>query len=237
LLYNAASWDVVTREQFEQLVRTVSDQVPTHYLEGIAAIDVSPRTVPHPIHTDVYTMGECIPFDTGTDEVVSRVVLYFGSFRALARHTDAFDWQHETEETLLHELRHHVEWRAGSDRLETYDWAVEQNLSRQNGEPFDTSFYQEGVALADDIWRVEDCIFIERVVPRTPDHVELTWRGARYRVCLAPASLPLFIALDGLPDEPSGDVCLVVRAKPRFRDLFRRRHPVTEGRARVTRIS
>ncbi|MDH3456105.1 MAG: metallopeptidase family protein [Gemmatimonadota bacterium] len=226
----------MTREQFELLVRTISDQVPAHYLEGVAAIDVSPRTVPHPIHTDVYTMGECIPFDTGTDEVLSRVVLYFGSFCALARHIDAFDWEHETEETLLHELRHHVEWRAGSDRLETYDWAVEQNLSRQNGEVFDTSFYHEGEALADDIWRVEDCIFIERVVRRPPDDVELTWRGTRYRVCIPQASLPLFITLDGLPDGPSGDVCLVLRTKPRFSDLFRKRRMATSGRGHVTRI-
>ena len=227
----------MTREQFEQLVRTIADQVPANYLEGVAAIDVSPRTVPHPVHADVYTMGECIPFETGTDEVLSRVVLYFGSFRALAQHVEAFDWEHETEETVLHELQHHVEWRAGSERLEAYDWAVEQNHSRLNGELFDTSFYREGEAVAEDIWRVEDCVFIERLVRHTPNDIVLTWRGVAYRVTLWDASLPLFVTLDGLTDAPSGDVCLVVRTKPRLRDLFRKRQTVTERRASVTRIT
>ena len=60
----------------------------------------------------------------------SRVVLYHGSFAALARIGPGFDWREETWETLSHELRHHLEWRANVAVLEAYDWAAEQNFCR-----------------------------------------------------------------------------------------------------------
>src|SRR5207247_873131 len=82
---------------------------------------VSPKALPHPVHGDVYTLGECVPLEwsgSGAD-LHSRIILYHGSFASLARLGD-FDWREETWETLTHELRHHLEWRAHLDRLEAY---------------------------------------------------------------------------------------------------------------------
>jgi hypothetical protein len=74
------------------------------FLDGIAEITVSPRAVPHPTRADIFTLGHCIPFhagDTGSaDEIQSRVVLYHGSFRALAELDPDYDWRTETWETL-----------------------------------------------------------------------------------------------------------------------------------------
>jgi hypothetical protein len=226
----------VTLEQFQQLVKAVTDGVPSQHFEGVAAVDVSPRTVPHPVHPDVYTMGECIPFDTGTDEIVSRVVLYYGSFRALAQHVDDFDWEAEARETVVHELRHHIEWRAGSEHLEAYDRAVEQNLKRQNGEAFDVSYYRDGEVVADGIWRVEDSVFMERVVTSLPTVAYVEWRSDRYEVAVPDSSVPVFLVLKGLRDAPSGDVCLVFQAKLRLRDLFRRPPDAKEMQAHVARV-
>ena len=225
-------------DAFQQLVRRLADEVPAEYLEGIAAVDVSPRTVPHPIRPDVYTLGECIPVhDAGLDEVLSRVVLYHGSFKALARDDPEFDWEGEAAETLLHELRHHVEWRAGADALEAYDWAVDQNSLRLEGEPFDPLFYQVGERVDDGVYRIEDDVFLERTVTAVPEMIEVFWHGTRYRIALPPVSVPAFVALDGLTEPPSGDVYLVLRRKPRLRDLFRGRQLPMEVRADVERVT
>jgi hypothetical protein len=223
---------------FRRLVQELARQVPAEYLDGVAAVDVSPRLVAHPDRPDVYTLGECVPVhDAGIDEVLSRVVLYYGSFKALARDEPEFDWEGEASETLLHELRHHLEWRAGSDALEAYDWAVDQNQRRAAGEPFDPLFYEVGERVEDGVFQVEDDIFIERIVKRLPDVVELSWHRGRYRVALpTPASLPLLVALDGLHRPPPGTAYLVVRQRPRLRDLIHGRRLPTEARARAERI-
>src|SRR6266550_1318768 len=92
-----------------------------HWTGGVVAVDVSPKALPHPVHGDVYTLGECVPLEwsgSGAD-LHSRIILYHGSFASLARLGD-FDWREETWDTLTHELRHHLEWRAHLDRLEAY---------------------------------------------------------------------------------------------------------------------
>src|SRR5439155_1125503 len=79
----------------------------------------------------------------------------------LARFAPEFEWRHETWETLSHELRHHLEWRANVEALEAYDWAAEQNFARQEGEAFDPTFYRSGEALAPGVYKVDDDVFVE----------------------------------------------------------------------------
>jgi hypothetical protein len=215
---------------FQQMVDALVDDVPAEYLEGLAAVDVSPRALPHPVHADVYTMGECVPIHGDGDEVLSRVVIYYGSFQALAREREGFDWRQETWDTLLHELRHHLEWRAETEDLEAYDWAADQGFARAEGRPFDPLFYEAGERIASGIYRVEDDVFVDRLVSQLPSETDLEWHGRRYRIPVPHAGLPLFLTVDALRHPPSGDVVLVFRRRPRFWDLFRRPAPVTERR-------
>src|SRR2546425_2732174 len=136
-------------DDFRLLVERLLKEVPPAYLDGVVVVEVSPKAVPHPVRGDVYTLGECIPLEwTGTGaDLQSRVVLYHGSFVALAR-LGPFDWRHETWETLAHELRHHLEWRANAGALEAYDWAAEGNFKRHEGQPFDPGFYRPGGGVA-----------------------------------------------------------------------------------------
>src|ERR1043166_2385722 len=79
---------------FETLVRALSAEVPPEFLDGIAEVAGSPRTVPHPDREGIWTLGECVPIagdDGDPRHLQSRVVLYHGSFQALARGTDGFD--------------------------------------------------------------------------------------------------------------------------------------------------
>src|SRR2546429_7429109 len=116
------------------MIDRLAREVPAEFSDGIVAIEVSPKALPHPRRGDVYTLGECVPLEwsgNGAD-LQSRIVLYHGSFAALARLGD-FDWRTEAWETLPHELRPPPEWRAHVSPLAAYDWAAEGNLTRPEG--------------------------------------------------------------------------------------------------------
>ena len=211
---------------FEAMVVRMAGEVPREFLDGVAEIVVSPRTLPHPERPGIFTLGECIPIpvgaDAGPEGIQSRIVLYHGSFAALATVTPGFDWQDEAFETLTHELRHHLEWRARAPDLEDFDWAVEQNYARQDGETFDPAFYLSGAPVGDEAWRVEDDVFLDRIVTALPDAVSVRWGGREYLVPIpAEASLPAFLILEGVADPPAGELVLVVRRKPGMLALLR----------------
>jgi hypothetical protein len=213
---------------FERMVQRMVEEIPADYFEGITGIEVSARAVPHPTREGVYTMGECIPIDVGADSGASRVVLYYGSFHALAGDRAGFDWRAEAWETVTHELRHHLEWKANAQDLENYDWAAEQSFARSDEDAFDPVFFLEGERVAPDTYQVDDDVFFDRIVRDPPESVEVTWKGRRYRVPVPDAPFPLYLALEGLVDGPAGDAILVIRRKPRVLDLFRAKPRPTE---------
>ncbi len=245
------------RDDFDAMVRAMAREVPPGFLAGIAAIEVTGKTVPHPLRQDVFTMGECVPHAFGgpDDEgptLRSSVFLHYGSFQALARISPAFDWREEAWETLTHELRHHLEWRARAGALEAFDDAVEANYARIDGERFEPLFFLDGeeIGTRDEgrgargegrgarVYKVEDDVFLdlelnakehraaagtERVFP---------WHGRAWRVTL-PAAIGdvLFLTLQGVEPEPAGALVLVVRRTPGARDLW---HRATVAQAEAT---
>lgn len=206
---------------FRALIARLQADVPPAYVEGVVDVEVSPKAVPHPVRAEVYTLGECIPLEwsgSGAD-LQSRVVLYHGSFQALARLSGPgeFDWRQEAWETLTHELRHHLEWRANHKALEDYDWAAEQNFARHEGEAFDPEFYRSGEAIVEGVWKVEDDVFVEGDPP------EVLWHGRRYRLPVQLESRDVrFLVLEGLDEPPPGDAVLVVRPRRRWWELPKR---------------
>jgi hypothetical protein len=220
----------VTFEDFQVLVRRLQHDIPAQFESGVAEIDVSPKTVPDPVHRGVYTLGECIPLTwtgDGTD-LHSRIVLFYGSFRALARRRSDFDWRAEAWDTLTHELRHHIEFRAHVDALEAYDWAAEQNFARHEGKTFDPVFYRSGERIAEGVFKVDDDVFLE-------GSGDFSWHGKRYRTPVAGVKPPAFLTLHGLSDAPHGDAVLVFRKRASLRDLWRR-PPVTQTTVAVQPI-
>ena len=210
---------------FETLVRRLTEEVPEHFMEGISEISVSPAMLPHPVRSDVYTMGECIPdplSDEAGSDIRSRIVLYHGSFQALAREDTGFDWDEEAFQTLTHELRHHLEWRARTDALEEFDRAAEDNFARHDGEAFDPLFFLGGEEVVPGIYQVDDDFFMDRVIGRLPGTIGFDWHGTHYEVDLPlGARLPLYLAVSGLLAPPPGELVIVLRRKPSLFDLFR----------------
>jgi zinicin-like metallopeptidase len=214
-------------DDFRELVLRLSEELPGQFLDGIAEVVVSPRTLPHPDRPGIFTLGECIPLPaadgTGSEAVQSRIVMYHGSFSALAQLTPGFDWREEVWETLTHELRHHLEWRARQPDLEELDWAVEQNFARHDGDEFDPGFFLQGEVVADGAYRVEDDVFLDRIVGAAPKAVAFVWRGREYRTGIPrEATLPAFLTVAGVAEPPPGDLVLVLRRKPGLLTLL---HP------------
>jgi hypothetical protein len=220
----------VSFEDFQVLVRRLQHDIPAQFESGVAEIDVSPKTVPDPVHRGVYTLGECIPLTWTGDgsDLHSRIVLFYGSFRALARRRPDFDWRAEAWDTLTHELRHHIEFRAHVDALEAYDWAAEQNFARHEGKTFDPVFYRSGERIAEGVFKVDDDVFLE-------GSGDFSWHGKRYRAPVAGVKPPAFLTLHGLSDAPHGDAVLVLRKRASLRDLWGR-PPVTQTTVAVQPI-
>ena len=213
-------------DDFRALVHRLQTDIPAPFQGGVVDVAVSPKTIPHPIRADVYTLGECIPLEwsgSGAD-LQSRIVLYHGSFQALAR-LGEFDWREEAWETLTHELRHHLEWQANVAGLEAYDWAAEQNFARHEKEAFDPVFYRNGEEVAPGVFKVEDDVFLEQERGvGSGEWVDLTWHGRRYRVP-APALTKrawIFLILEGLEEPPPGDVVLVLPGREGAFEALRR---------------
>src|SRR6266850_2974909 len=221
---------------FRALIERLAKDIPAEFHDGVVAVDVRPATVPHPVRAGVYTLGECVPLEwsgNGAD-LHSRILVYYGSFRALARGDAAFAWRREAWDTLSHELRHHLEWRANVAALEEYDWAAEENFKRHEGEPFDPVFYRSGERVVEGVWKVNDDVFMEGV--GRGEWCPLVWHGAPYRVPLPPGIRPpAFLVLEGLTEPPPGDVVLVL---PRRVTLFNfwRRVAVLEGAGAVAAV-
>jgi hypothetical protein len=87
------------------------------------------------------------------------------------------------------------------------------------------------------VYRIDDDVFLDRVVRRRPERVEVTWRGETYSADVPDLPLPLFLTLEGLREPPPGEAILVLRTRLGLRHLFRATSPPSRASARVRRIS
>ena len=209
--------------EFEELAREYWEEIPEDYKRGIDGVRVLRRSKAHDELPDVYTMGECLteayPSDFGgPDTTRSAVVLYHGSFAALAHLDPEFDWEDELWETLTHELQHHLESLANEDALEDVDYAADENFRRYEGEAFDPLFFRAGHDAEVDLpfvriegndepvlptgWLIEGDLFFElEYAERRPPQgrVAIDWAGVRHAFEIpAPAVDVLFVAPIGL---------------------------------------
>lgn len=107
-------------EAFEELANRLYDEIPPALLEGLNG-GILIHEEAHQDDDDlpdVYIMGEFIddPFGLG-----NYIILYYGSFVQVLGDAPIEVWEEELWETMLHEIRHHVELRAGVDDLDLED--------------------------------------------------------------------------------------------------------------------
>lgn len=206
---------------FERIAQEAFDAVPEPYREGIDGLVVSRESVPHPSLPDIYTLGLCetesYPSDfAGPETTRSVVVLYYGSFRNLARLDSAFDWEAEIYETVEHEIRHHLESLANEDQLGGVDYALDEDFKRSEGLDWDPWYYQKGDPAGKGVFVVEDIAFIEQEWSgadfERAGEIDFDWRGRRYRIAKPEALGDVhYVRLDGVEGAGSLELVLVRR--------------------------
>ncbi len=110
----------MTYLEFVNLVERLWQEIPEPFKRGVQGVHVLPQAKPEPGLEGVWRLGEYLdpgpPSSFGGFEGLGRhIALYYGSFLEVAG--PGFDWEGEVWETLLHELRHHLESLAGRDDL------------------------------------------------------------------------------------------------------------------------
>lgn len=127
---------MVDLDTFTTVADKMVERIPPLFLEGLnGGIAVRRRAMRKPGDpAGVYILGEYI-----TDPALGcYVVLYWGSFVELFGDQDRTVWESELWETIKHELRHHVEARAGEyglDLEDAVDLAQMRQELRPEGEP------------------------------------------------------------------------------------------------------
>ena len=181
----------MTFDEFSRMAQDAFRSVPEVYRPGVEGVTTVEAVETHPELPGVVTMGECLTqaFHSewqGPETTRSRMVLYYGSFRKMAEDDPDFDWEGELWETLTHELQHHLESLADEDALEGLDYAMEETFKRERDEPFDPWYFQWGDPLGEGMYRVEDDVYIERVLQAAEferlAEIDFTWEGHRYRI-------------------------------------------------------
>lgn len=180
-------------DAFEDRAHQMWAEIPDHFKEGIDGVVVRPEVEAHPDHDDYVTLGMCFtePYPSsymGPDSTRSIVAIYYGSFRTLAERHPDFDWEDELWETITHELRHHLEFLAEDEALEGLDYAMEETWKRGQGESFDPWYFEQGLALAPGIHRVEYDVYIVQHWRRdrferkrdAGESLEFEWDGRRW---------------------------------------------------------
>lgn len=181
----------MTFADFEREARRVFEEIPPEYLDGIDGLTVRREAPEHPDFPGVWTLGECLTEEhvseyASAETLRSSIVLYWGSFREIAARSEDFDWEGEIWETLMHELRHHLESLAGDDALEDVDRAAEESFRRANGKPFDARYYQFGEVVAPGVYEVEGAFFVERLVTAedfaSAEVIDFDFRGESWAI-------------------------------------------------------
>ncbi|MFQ5888596.1 MAG: hypothetical protein ACE5JR_00950 [Gemmatimonadota bacterium] len=212
----------MTLQEFRTLAARMYEEIPARFREGVEGVLVEPGSRGHPNLPGIFTMGECVseswPDGVGEGAALSRIVLYYGSFRELARGDPAFDWKEELWETILHELLHHREYAAHEEGLEVLDWAIDQNFRRLAGRPFDPDFPRAIPPDPDGAVRLESEIFVETSARPRDRESRFWWRDAAYTVRLPPGDRAAFVTVRNLAN---GRLCVVVRRRrPWWRRLL-----------------
>lgn len=106
-------------ESFRRLVASLLDRIPALFMKDLdGGILVTEETRPDPQTPGLFIMGEYVVDEPGLG---CYVVLYHGSFLEVLGRSGESDWEREAWETVLHELRHHLEGKAGIRDLERED--------------------------------------------------------------------------------------------------------------------
>lgn len=152
-------------EAFATRAQEIAKRIPAEFLEGVEDVVVHRAAKRHPLLEGVVTLGECEPSPlaamAGEGPGRSIVHVYYGSFVDQAKDDPRFDVDAELVETIEHEVRHHVEDRAGVRALIDEDDLFDAHARFLQGLEVPAGWYRRGERLAPDVYAVELDLFVE----------------------------------------------------------------------------
>jgi hypothetical protein len=189
-------------DTFSARAREIAAAIPPEYMEGIDVVDVH-KDAKDDLHVPgVQTLGMCetshLSDPTGQVPFRSVVHLYYGSFVALARQDRSFDVEKELEETIRHEVQHHLEDRAGIPTLRDEDALYEAHARFKAGLDVPPGWYRWGEEIEEGLWSVDLDLFLELRL-RRPDWERLP--GTRVRLSVMGEPFEVEVPADAKPDE------------------------------------
>jgi hypothetical protein len=189
-------------DAFARRAKEIAASIPAEYVADVEDVVVHRDAKRHPQIPGVVTLGECesspLVALTGAGDVRSVVHLWYGSFVELARDDADFDVDEELRETILHEVKHHLEDKGGTRALEDEDDLFDAHARFREGLPVPAGWYRQGDAVEDGAWEVEGDLFVE-VSLRRRDLEAL--RGRTLSMTVLGEPLEVEVPADAAPGE------------------------------------
>jgi len=115
----------LTLAEFESLATDLIDRIPEKFCTQLnGGFMLLPEVKKD---GDFYIMGEYVE-----DDIMGcSIILYYGSFTGLLKDADRSEWLGELQETIWHEIRHHLESLAGVEDLVLEEMAELEALLKQ----------------------------------------------------------------------------------------------------------
>jgi hypothetical protein len=188
-------------DTFSARAEAITASFPPDVLEGIESVEVHRDRKPDPFLHGIVRLGECetspLSWMVGEEAFRSRVHIYYGSFVELAQ-DPRFDVEGELRETIEHEIRHHLEDRAGIKALRDEDDLFYYHARFRADMEVPAGWYRRGERLAASLWAVDLDLFLELDLRRKE------WerlRGTTLEMEVLGEPLEVEIPEDASPDE------------------------------------
>jgi hypothetical protein len=189
-------------EAFVARAKEVFAAIPAEYTSDVEDLVVHRGVKRHPQIEEVVTLGECEASPTAaltaSGLVRSIVHLWYGSFVDLAGRDETFDWDAELVETVEHEVKHHLEDKAGVRDLEDEDDLFDAHARFRADLDVPAGWYRRGREVEEGVWAVDLDLFVE-VRLRRKDFDALKGRTLKLTVLGEP--LETEIPADADPEE------------------------------------
>ena len=189
-------------DDFADRAQRTAASYPDEIMEGVDAVNVHRDAKTNPHLPDVLTLGECetshLSDPSGQEPFRSVIHLYYGSFVAIAKEDPSFDIGAELEETIAHEIQHHVEDRAGVKTLRDEDALFEAHACFRAGLEVPAGWYRSGDPIEPGLWAVDLDLFLELEM-RRQDWARLP--GTRLALTILDAPFEVDVPSDAEPEE------------------------------------
>lgn len=107
-------------DRFQEILQEEAEKIPEKFfdeLNGGVIISEETKLSPYARKNDLYIAGQYLR----SYQMGKQIVIYYGSMMRLFGHLDEDGMRREIARVLRHELKHHIEARAGLRSLEKWD--------------------------------------------------------------------------------------------------------------------